>query len=28
MAVQAGAGASREDLQRLVDTNLSVWPTR
>ncbi|MDB5722187.1 MAG: TetR family transcriptional regulator [Alphaproteobacteria bacterium] len=27
MAVQAGAGASREDLQRLVDTTLAVWPT-
>jgi AcrR family transcriptional regulator len=28
MAVQAGAGASREDLQRLVDTTLAVWPSR
>ncbi|MDB5672123.1 MAG: TetR family transcriptional regulator [Alphaproteobacteria bacterium] len=27
MAVQAGAGATREDLQRLVDTTLAVWPT-
>jgi AcrR family transcriptional regulator len=27
MAVQAGAGASREDLQRLVDTTLSMWPS-
>ncbi|MBN8806619.1 MAG: TetR/AcrR family transcriptional regulator [Sphingomonas sp.] len=28
MAVQAGAGASREELQRLVDTSLAVWPSR
>ena len=28
MAVQAGAGASREDLQRLVDTSLELWPSR
>jgi AcrR family transcriptional regulator len=28
MAVQAGAGASREDLQRLIDTTLAVWPGR
>ncbi|WP_296614198.1 TetR/AcrR family transcriptional regulator [Sphingomonas sp.] len=28
MAVQAGAGASREDLQRLVDTTLAMWPSR
>jgi AcrR family transcriptional regulator len=28
MAVQAGAGASREELQRLVDTTLTVWPGR
>jgi len=28
MAVQAGAGASREELQRLVDTTLAVWPSR
>jgi hypothetical protein len=28
MAVQAGAGASREDLQRLVDTSLAIWPSR
>ncbi len=28
MAVQAGAGASRRELQRLVDTSLAVWPSR
>lgn len=28
MAVQAGAGASREDVQRVVDTTLAVWPGR
>jgi AcrR family transcriptional regulator len=28
MAVQAGAGASRADLQRLVDTTLAVWPSK
>jgi len=28
MAVQAGAGATREELQRLVDTSLTVWPSR
>lgn len=28
MAVQAGAGASREQLDRLVATSLSVWPSR
>jgi AcrR family transcriptional regulator len=27
MAVQAGAGASREDLQRVVDTTLAMWPS-
>lgn len=26
MAVQAGAGASREDLERLIDTSLTFWP--
>jgi AcrR family transcriptional regulator len=26
MAVQAGAGASREELERLVQTSLMVWP--
>lgn len=28
MAVQAGSGASREELQRLVETSLAVWPGR
>jgi AcrR family transcriptional regulator len=28
MSVQAGAGATREDLQRLVDMTLAVWPGR
>lgn len=28
MAVQAGAGAPRETLERLVDTTLAVWPGR
>jgi AcrR family transcriptional regulator len=28
MAVQAGSGATREDLERVVDTSLMVWPTR
>lgn len=28
MAVQAGAGATRADLQRLVDTSLAIWPSR
>lgn len=28
MAVQAGSGASREELQRLVDTSLAIWPSR
>lgn len=28
MAVQAGAGASRADLERVVETSLAVWPTR
>lgn len=28
MAVQAGAGAKREDLQRVVDTSLAMWPGR
>jgi hypothetical protein len=27
MSVQAGAGASREDLERLVETSLAMWPT-
>ena len=28
MAVQAGAGATREELERLVATSLSMWPSR
>jgi AcrR family transcriptional regulator len=28
MAVQAGAGASREELERLIETSLMVWPGR
>ncbi len=28
MAVQAGSGASRADLERLVETSLAVWPSR
>lgn len=28
MAVQAGAGASREELERLVETSLMLWPGR
>ena len=28
MAVQAGSGASRADLERLVETGLKCWPTR
>ena len=28
MAVQAGAGASREDLEKVVETSLMVWPSR
>ncbi|MEH3159055.1 MAG: TetR/AcrR family transcriptional regulator [Sphingomonas taxi] len=28
MAVQAGCGASRADLERLVDTSLAIWPSR
>lgn len=28
MAVQAGAGASREELERVVDTSLMLWPSR
>lgn len=27
MAVQAGAGASREELERMIATTLSMWPT-
>jgi len=28
MAVQAGSGATRADLERVVDTSLAMWPTR
>ncbi len=28
MAVQAGSGATRAELERLVDTTLAVWPSR
>ena len=28
MAVQAGSGATREDLERVVDTSLMMWPGR
>ena len=28
MAVQAGSGATREDLERVVDTSLAMWPSR
>jgi len=28
MAVQAGSGASRGDLERLIDTSLAMWPSR
>ena len=28
MAVQAGAGATREDLERVVATSLMLWPSR
>ena len=28
MAVQAGSGATRADLERVVETSLLVWPTR
>jgi AcrR family transcriptional regulator len=28
LALQAGAGASREELERLVETSLAVWPTK
>jgi AcrR family transcriptional regulator len=27
MAVQAGSGASREDLERVVNTSLAMWPS-
>lgn len=28
MAVQAGAGATCEDLERLIDTSMAVWPSK
>jgi AcrR family transcriptional regulator len=28
MAVQAGSGATRADLERIVETSLAVWPSR
>jgi len=28
IAVQAGAGTSREELDGIVETSLAVWPTR
>lgn len=28
MAVQAGAGASRTDLERVIDTSLMAWPSK
>lgn len=28
MAVQAGSGATREELERLVETGLALWPSR
>ncbi|HEX7710237.1 MAG TPA: TetR/AcrR family transcriptional regulator [Sphingomonadaceae bacterium] len=28
LSVQAGAGASREELQRIIDTTLAMWPGR
>ena len=28
MAVQAGAGASRADLERLIDTSMAMWPSK
>lgn len=28
MAVQAGAGASRADLERVIDTSLMAWPSK
>jgi len=28
MAVQAGSGATRADLERIVETSLMVWPTK
>lgn len=28
MALQAGAGATREQLERLIDTSLAMWPSK
>jgi AcrR family transcriptional regulator len=28
MAVQAGGGATRADLERLIDTSMAMWPSR
>jgi hypothetical protein len=28
MSVQASAGATRADLEQLIDTSLQVWPSR
>ncbi len=28
MAVQAGAGATRADLERLIDTSMAMWPSK
>ena len=28
MAVQAGAGATRSDLERLIDTSMAMWPSK
>ncbi|WP_426261494.1 TetR/AcrR family transcriptional regulator [Sphingomonas sp. DC1100-1] len=28
MAVQAGSGAKRDELERMVDTSLAMWPSR
>jgi len=28
MAVQAGSGATREELERVVETSLAIWPSR
>ena len=27
MAVQAASGASRQELERLIETSLSIWPS-
>jgi AcrR family transcriptional regulator len=28
MAIQAGSGATRDDLERLIETSLAIWPSR